>query len=210
MHEGVIVVGASGHAKVVIELLFSSGHKVAYCVGGHDSQDRCLNVPVLKGDDHLPTLLQRGYSNVFIAIGNNQRRRQLADECTSLGFKLVNAVSPQAVISPTARLGKGIAVMAGAVINSDTVIGDLAIINTGASVDHDCHIGIGVHLAPQCALAGNVTVGANAFLGIGCKVIPGVSIGENAIMGAGSVVISTVPANATALGVPARITKHHS
>lgn len=204
MSKGVIVIGAGGHAKVCIELLHAMGNDVAYCVGGPDSPDTCVGVPVLKSDSFLLQLRKEGYASVFVAIGSNRLRQRLADTALEHGYSLINAISPQAVISPSARFGNGIAVMAGAVINAEAVIEDLAIINTCASVDHDCRIGRAAHIAPQCGLAGNVTVGAGAFLGIGCKVIPEVRIGENVIIGAGGVVISDMGNETRAVGVPAK------
>lgn len=202
---GIIVIGAGGHAKVCIELFHAMGETVAYCVGGSDSPDKCLNVPVLKGDEHLAYLRSQGYCKIFVAIGSNCLRCRLAAAASSQGYQLVNAISPKAVISPTARLGLGIAIMAGAVVNAEAMIDDLAIINTGATIDHDCRIGKAAHIAPQCALAGNVIVGSQSFLGIGCKVIPEIEISEKVTIGAGSVVVSNIEAGLMVVGVPAKI-----
>ncbi len=207
MKKEIVVVGAGGHAKVCIELLQAMGELVAYCVGGAESPESCVGVPVLKGDENLERLREEGYFRLFVAIGSNSLRERLATLAIEQGYQLVSAISPQSIISPSAQLGSGIAVMAGAIINADAAIGDLAIINTGATVDHDCQIGRAVHLAPQCALAGNVVVGRQSFLGVGCKVIPEVSLGECVVIGAGGVVISDINGGATAVGVPARVIK---
>lgn len=204
MKSEVIVVGAGGHAKVCIELLLAQGDKVAYCVGNPDSPDKCLGIPVLKSDDHLPALLKEGYERVFIAIGSNPLRNKLAKKATEMGYQLVNAISPVAMVSPSARLGVGIAIMAGAVINAEATISDLCIVNTGATIDHDCVIGLAVHIAPQCALAGNVNVGNLSFVGIGSKIVPEIQIGESVMVGAGSVIISNVGSSTTVVGVPAK------
>lgn len=204
MTQAVVMVGAGGHAKVCIELLRAMGTEVACCIGGEDSGDLCLGVPVFKGDEHLARLRREGHTLAFIAIGSNELRQRLALSATALGYELVNAISPAAVVSPSARLGRGIAIMAGAVINADTSIANLAIINTSASVDHDGDIGEAAHIAPQCGLAGNVTVASRAFLGVGCKVIPGISIGADVVAGAGSVIVSHVAPNARIAGVPAK------
>lgn len=205
MRTEVIVVGAGGHAKVCVELLQAQGEKIAFCVGGLDSPDQCLGIPVLKGDEYLTQLILDGYLKVFIAIGSNKLRKRLADLAVNLGYQLVSAISPHAIISPSARLGDGVAIMAGAIINAEATIEDLCIINTGATVDHDCHIGNSAHIAPQCALAGNVIVGTQSFLGVGTKVIPEISIGESVIAGAGSVVISNIESGSTVVGVPAKV-----
>jgi UDP-perosamine 4-acetyltransferase len=208
MTKGIVMLGAGGHAKVCIELLQAMGETVAYCIAGADAPSHCLDVPVLAGDEQLARLRDEGYARAFVAIGANKLRGRLGANALQLGYELVNAISPRAVVSPSARLGKGIAIMAGAVVNADAVIGDLTIINTGATVDHDCDIGAAAHIAPQCALAGNVNVGTGSFLGVGSKVIPGIRIGKGSTIGAGGVVIRDIADGTTAVGVPAKpITK---
>jgi UDP-perosamine 4-acetyltransferase len=205
MKQDIIIIGAGGHSKVCIELLRAMGEPLGYCIGRASDGADCLGVPVLAGDEHLARLRTLGYSRVFVAIGANSLRLRMGEAARVLGYELVNAISPHAVVSPSVRLGKGIAIMAGAVLNADTTIGDLAIINTGATVDHDCMIGTAVHIAPQCALAGNVTVGNGSFLGIGCKVVPEMTIGSQVMLGAGAVVIKAILDGQTAVGVPARV-----
>lgn len=207
MNKGVVVVGAGGHAKVCVELLRAMGLQVDYCIGSGDGDARtCVGVPILQGDEHIGRLREEeNYQEAFVAIGSNRLREKLAAKVVAHGYRLVNAISPSAMISPSARLGTGVAIMAGATVNADSEIADLAIINTGATVDHDCRIGRAVHIAPQCGLAGNVAVGDGSMLGIGCKVIPEQTIGANVLLGAGSVVISSIPDGVTAVGVPARI-----
>lgn len=202
--EGVIVIGAGGHAKVCIESLVARGMRVAFCIGTPSDSDTCLHVPVLKDDSHLQRLTSEGYVRVFVALGQNSLRRRLGEKVQNLGMELVNAIHPAATVSPSAVIGSGVAVMAGAVINAAAEIGDFAIINTGASVDHDCLIGEAAHVAPQCGLAGCVTLGDEVFLGIGTRVIPNIVIGRSTTVGAGSVVIRNTPENCKVVGVPSR------
>lgn len=204
MSPGVVVLGAGGHAKVVIELLLASGHVVDYCIANDNASVKCLGVEVLKGDHHLVRLFAEGHRQVFPAIGANALRERLARQAVDVGYRLVNAISPHAIVSPSATIGYGVAIMGGAVINAEARIDDLAIINTGATVDHDCHIGTCAHIAPQCTLAGNVVIGRLAFLGAGTVVIPEVTIGDQAVIGAGSVVLADIPEFAVAVGHPAK------
>jgi UDP-perosamine 4-acetyltransferase len=204
MTDEIVVIGASGHAKVCIESLQAMGETIATCVATHGSPSQCLGIPVLLGDEHLESLRARGYHRAFVALGNNNLRVKLAEYAVQIGFELVNAINPSSVVSASARLGTGIAIMAGAIVNADAQLGDLSIVNTGATVDHDCLIGRGAHIAPQVALAGGVDVGALAFVGIGARVVPDRCIGTRAIVGAGGVVIHDVGAGVTVAGVPAR------
>lgn len=202
-----IIVGAGGHAKVVIDLIRAAGvyDLVGLIDAKRDEARRVNGAPVVGGDDDLPRLRAEGVTHAHVAIGDNRRRLEIGRRLASLGFTLANAVSPGAIISPSVVLGQGIAVMAGAVINADSALEDLCILNTRASLDHDGRIGEGAHVAPGCALAGNVSIGRLAFLGVGTSVIPGVAIGEETVIGAGACVVRSVPPRSKAVGVPARI-----
>jgi UDP-perosamine 4-acetyltransferase len=203
--QGVVLLGAGGHAKVVIEAFRAVGDTVAHCIGGSADPETLLGVPVIHDENELARLRSEGFQRAFVAIGSNKVRDKLGAKLEALGFELVSIIHPRAWFSPSARMGRGAVVMAGSVVNACAVIGDLAIINTGATVDHDCVIGRCVHVAPQCALAGCVSVGERAMLGVGAKVIPGIRIGADATVGAGSVVVRDVNDAALVMGVPARV-----
>jgi UDP-perosamine 4-acetyltransferase len=204
--ESVVVIGTGGHAKVVIELIRAEGkYRITGCTGLTAGGFVLDDVPILGTDSALPAVLARGVKKAFVAIGDNRLRVVLLAQVLEIGFELINAISPHAVISPSATLGKGIAIMAGAVINASAQIRDGVIINTNASVDHDCYLSEGVHVGPGSALAGNIEIGRESFLGAGTCVVPGIRIGSRAIIGAGAVVIRDIPDEVTAVGVPARV-----
>lgn len=202
----IAVLGAGGHAKVVIELIRAAGrYRIAGLIDADPTPREVMGIEVIGTDADLPALGRSGLRQAFVAIGDNQARLATGQWLLRHGFVLVNAISPGAIVSPSAQIGQGIAVMAGAVINAQTRVDDLAIVNTRASIDHDCWIGQACHIAPGCTLAGNVTVGRLAFLGVGTHAIPGVRIGEGATIGAGACIVRDIPAGALARGVPARV-----
>lgn len=199
---GICIIGAGGHAKVVIGLCRAAGITVECVLDDNLSRDgsTLLDVPVhAPVRDHLP----KG-ARAVVAIGDNAIRLKVAAACDDLVGEWVRLVHPRAFVDPTAVLGQGSVVFAGAVVQPSTVIGDHVIINTCASVDHDGVLGDGVHLAPGVHLAGNVTIGAGAFLGVGVAVIPGRSIGAGSIVGAGGAVVHDVAENVVVVGVPAK------
>lgn len=202
---GVVILGGGGHAKVVIESLRASGLRVAAIVDADPTPRTVLGVPVVGDDLALPGLRGQGLSELFVAIGDNRLRQKLGRKAREQGFVLVNAIHPSAIVSPTAQIGEGVAIMAGVAINADSWVGDLTIVNTGAVVDHDCRLGAACHLGPASALAGGVIVGERAFLGVGARAIPGVAIGADTIVGAGGVVVRDLPDGVLAVGVPAKI-----
>ncbi len=202
-----VIVGAGGHAKVVIEL-FRAARPNLQIVGllEPDPKPReVLGVPVIGDDSALPRLRAEGVTHAFVAVGDNRAREAIGRRLEMVGFEIARVVSPAATVSPSANVARGVAVMAGAVINAETHVGAYAIVNTGARVDHDCRIGRAAHIGPGASLCGSVTVGDRTLVGVGASCIPGVTIGEDVTVGGGACVAGDLPDGVTAVGVPARV-----
>lgn len=200
-----VLVGAGGHAKVVIEAARAEGRfEVVGLVDPRPPAERVMGLPVLGGDEALPRLRAEGVAWAFVALGGNAARERIGARLRAAGFRLATIVHPSAVVMPSAAVGEGVVVMARVAVSAEARVEDLAILNTGAVVEHDNLIGTAAHVAPLAALAGNVRVGARALVGVGSAVRPGIAIGEDAVVGAGSAVVADVPAGATVGGVPAR------
>ena len=209
--KSVIGLGAGGHAKVVIEVLrLNARHKI---VGLLDPKKQLWNtevlgVPVLGDDSLLPDLLRQGVDLAFIGlggVGDTRPRQRLYEHARLLGFGVIQAIHPQAVVSPSSELGDGLTVMALAVINAGAHLGENVVVNTGAIVEHDCAVGAHVHIATGAVLASSVTVGSGAHIGAGATVRQSITIGEGSVVGAGAVVVKDVEPWTVVVGVPARI-----
>jgi UDP-perosamine 4-acetyltransferase len=200
-----ILIGAGGHARVVIEAFRAmGGFRLVGLLDPRPPAATVLGLEVLGDEAILPRLRREGIAHAFVALGANALRLRLGAQLEDLGFVLPAAIHPAACVSPTARVEPGAVVMARAVLGTEGRAGRLAILNTGAVVDHDGNLGAACHVAPGCALAGNVSVGERALVGVGSAVRPGISIGADAVVGAGSAVVKDVPAGATVAGTPAR------
>jgi len=203
----VVIIGAGGHAKVIIDILKSNpAFEIIGCTDRIGDR-KVSGIPVLGDDSVLPKLYEEGIRHAIVAIGGNSLRHKLAKYAVEAGFELINAVSPFAYVADSVVLGCGIAIMPGAIINAEASIGNNSIINTGASIDHECNIGETCHIAPGCSISGNVTVGEGTFLGTGSKVIDGVTIGSWSTLGSGAVVVKNIPSYCLAVGVPAKVIK---
>ena len=203
----VIVIGAGGHARVLVEALKRAAAEIVGCTDCNSAgQGRGLGIPLLGSDDavvRFPSASVR-LANGIGSTRDGRVRREVFERFRSQGYRFAEVVHPSAVIAADAVLGEGVQVMAGAVVQPGCRIGVNAIINTRASVDHDCIIGDHVHIAPGAVLAGSVTVGTGAHVGTGATVIQGIAIGAAAIVAAGAVVTDDVAAATTVGGVPAR------
>lgn len=200
----VVILGASGHAKVVSFVLRLAGHQV---VGFLDDDSalhgmEVMGLPVLGANELAPRL---DVDAAIVGIGDNPSRRMWYERLQGWSIPLVNAIHPSALIAQGVALGQGTAVLGNVSINVEAQVGSNVILNTGAIVGHDCTVASHVHVGPGVILCGGVRVGEGAFLGAGAVVIPEQEIGEGSVIGAGTVVISSIPAGVVAVGNPARI-----
>lgn len=197
----VYLIGAGGHAKVVLSTALAMGLSVAGLFDDDPQKQgtEIMGVPVI---GTVSDAKRKKSACGVLAVGDNRMRYRLAQELAKWEWLIL--VHPKAYVHPSVKLGPGTVVFAGAVIQPDTRIGAHVIINTGATVDHDCWIGDFVHVAPGVHLAGNVKVGEGTLLGIGTTVLPGVTVGAWVTVGAGAVVVRDLPPRVTAVGVPAK------
>ena len=205
--DDVVIIGAGGHGKVVLDVLQAQGkYRVAGFLDANASlaESYVCGVPVLGQINALPRLRRQKIRRAIIAIGDNKARLAQVSDVDAAGMDLVTAVHPTAFVSPRAKLGRGVVVAPQASVVTEAVVGDLVIVNTGAVVDHECVLGDGAHVCPGAALAGRVRVGRGAFIGIGANVIQCRTVGDFAVIGAGAVVIDDVRDGAKMVGVPAR------
>jgi len=212
MKHKVLLIGAGGHCKVVLDLLQQS--KDYQAAGIIDKKTRVgekvLGVPVAGTDADLLKFFKKGIKYCFIAVGSvgdPSLRAKLFDLGCKAGFSFPNLVHPKAIISSHASLGEGNYIAPGAIINAGARIGDHCIINTGVIIEHDCSVGDFVHIASGAVLSGNVSVGKNTHLGTGVSVIQGIKIGSNSVVGAGSVVVKDIASGVIAFGNPCKFIK---
>lgn len=190
-----VLYGASGHAKVIIDTLEVLGERIDFVVDDNEELFELLGYEVRRDCGH--------YDEAIVCIGNGNIRKDIVNRLKVK--KWGTAIHPRACVSSHAMVEEGSVVMAGAVINSCASVGKHCIINTGATVDHDVQLGDFVHIAPGAHVSGGVKIGEGSWIGVGSCVKQGVKIGKWVTIGAGSVVVKDIPDGVTAYGCPCTI-----
>jgi sugar O-acyltransferase (sialic acid O-acetyltransferase NeuD family) len=201
-----IIYGASGHGKVVADILRACGTEIEGFVDDDPQKyGEMLGLKILGDATYVIERARRGPIAVALGIGDNFARRVVAGRCVAADAQLLTAVHPSATVADSARLAPGVVIMAHAVVNPDAMVQRGAIINTGAIVEHDCKVGEFAHLSPKVAIGGEVKIGDLSWLGIGAAAIPKVKVGTGSIVGAGATVVTDIDDWVVAIGTPARI-----
>lgn len=209
MTRRLLVWGSSGHAKVLREALLPADVEVVAVVDNDPAAvSPFADIAPLHGwaglDDWQASADVRPECAV-VAIGGARglERAEIGEQLARRGFEPITVVHSAAYVASDATLGRGVQVLAGAVVGAEATIGDWSIVNTAASVDHESTLGRGCHIAPGARLAGCVTVEDGVMVGAGAVVLPRVRIGEGAVVGAGAVVLGDIAPYTVVLGNPA-------
>ena len=196
----VYLYGASGHAKVVMEIARLAYYEVPCLIDDNPQVNELAGLPVVHSAE--------GFSPVIVTIGDCSIRKRVVEKLGNREYLTV--VHPNAVKAESVRLGFGTVVMAGAILNPYVTVGNHCIINTGSSLDHDVKVGDFVHIAPHCTICGECEVGDGTWVGAGTTIIQGIHVGNNCYIGAGSVVVKDIPDHSLCYGNPARIIKRRN
>lgn len=193
MNRNVVIVGASGHGRVIADIVQACNDTI---------------VGFLDDDENKETLgkiadWEKYKDNEFIiGIGDSEIRERISGMMD--GVRWYTAIHPSAIVSSTAIIGEGTAIMPNAVVNAGSIIGRHTIINSGAIVEHDNQIGDFSHISVGAKLGGTVNIGNHTWVGIGAVVGNNKSVCGNCIIGAGAVVVKDIMEAGVYLGVPAK------
>lgn len=195
---------------MVADALQLQHHTVQGYVAPDDEGELLPGIRYLGTDGHILKMSARevALANGIGSVGDNRTRRELFESCSQRGFRFLDVLHPTAIISDSARHGRGCQFMPAAIVNSGSCLGDNVIVNSRALVEHDCEIASHVHIASGAVLCGSCTVGENVHIGAGATVIQGLTIGNGAIVAAGAVVTHSVKPMTLVAGVPAETKRH--
>ena len=205
----VIIIGAGGHARVLISSLKTLKREIIGILDEDPTTttQNIAGIQILGNDDKIKDYTPDDIElvNGIGSVSSTERRKNIYTKFKKDGYSFAQVIHPSATIMNDVQWGEGVQIMAGAIIQTGCVIEDNTIINTGAILDHDCIIGEHTHVAPGAVLSGGVQIASMSHIGTAASIIQGIKIGAGAIIGAGAVVIKDIPANTKVVGVPARL-----
>lgn len=205
----VVLLGAGGHARVLIEIARFNGLEVVALLDDNPSLHgkKLDGVAITGGIDTLDRFDAREVTlvNAIGSAGLPNLRKQVVLRRAVTGFSFATLVHTSATISSSAELAGGAQIIAGAVVGPAVSLGAHTILNTCASVDHDVTVGDFTHIAPGATVCGGCCIGPNCHIGCGATLIQGVCIGQGVLIAAGAVVTSDLPDGARVGGVPAKL-----
>jgi len=205
----VLVLGAGGHARVIVETLKLINAQILGMTEANPQMigTNILGVEIIGGDEVVDEYSPSEISlvNGIGSIKRPELRMAVFKRFSDKGYTFRSVIHPSAIIAENVKIGSGVQIMAGCVLQTGVIIGDDVIINTKTSVDHDCVISGHSHIGPGCTLSGEVIVGSGVHVGSGTTIIQKVNIGSGALIGTGSVVLSDVSEGKTVFGIPARV-----
>lgn len=195
-----VIIGASGHGKVVADIAKKTGYQQIVFLDDRDLVE-CGNYTVAGKCGSFTDY----DCDIIVGIGNPNVREKFLQELEKSGKHVPILIHPNASIGEDVEIGMGTVIAAGAVVNPGAVLGKGCIINTCASVDHDCKVADYVHVAVGAHVAGTVTIGERTWIGAGATVSNNINICADCMIGAGAVVVNDICETGTYVGVPARI-----
>ena len=203
MNKKLLIIGASGHGKVVADIATKMNcYEEISFLDDREEVKNCMQFSVVGKVKDVYNYLEE--ADIFVAIGNPEVRERMINDLKNNNAIVPTLIHPNSVIGENVLIGKGTVIMAGAIINPDTKVGEGCIINTSASVDHDCNLGDYTHVSVDAHLAGTVTLGKGTWVGVGASIINNISVCDNVMIGAGAVVVKDILESGTYVGVPAR------
>lgn len=187
----IVILGASGHAHVISDVIKAEGNQLIAFLDDDLNQADCAGP--------ISNYINYHDCEFIIGIGNADVREKLS----KLPLKWHTAIHPSAIISDSTTIGEGTVVMPNVVINARAKIGKHCILNSGAIIEHDNNIDDYSHISVGVNLGGTVSIGKKCWIGIGSTIKNNLCICDDVFIGAGAVVVNNIKHKGTYVGVPA-------
>jgi sugar O-acyltransferase (sialic acid O-acetyltransferase NeuD family) len=193
----VIVLGAGGHAKVIIDILSQRKIKILGVATLNNSKVENYKFKNFTDEEVIANFDSEEINlvNGLGSLPNDNKRYELSKKYLDSGYKFISIIHTSSIISKNTKILDGAQIMAGAIIGPGTNIGEGTIVNTQSSIDHDCEIKNYSHICPGVVCSGNVRVGSFVHISTGVSIINNINIGDNSIIYPGVTLAKDVPKN---------------
>ncbi|MFD3350951.1 NeuD/PglB/VioB family sugar acetyltransferase [Alteromonas macleodii] len=200
----IAIIGSGGHADVVTEaaLLQFPKQKITVFCNYSNGRQSIFGIPILNYSSLIAVLEKNQVTNFIIAVGQIEYRRNFIVELEKSSVQPISIFHRSAVVSASAKVGRGVYCGPMSVIHSGAHVCDNSIVNSMALVEHGCVVGANSHLAPRASLLGNAKTGQDVFIGSNATVFPRTNVTSNTIVGANSLVNKSITEPGTYFGTP--------
>jgi len=195
----ILIVGAGSQGAIVADILRD---RALGFVDDHLSGATILGFPVL---GTVASLWQHPHDAIVVAIGDNRARRAVTEALVAKGEKLATVIHPFTSIAPSATIGEGSMISAGALVLPRATIGRGVLLNTKSSVDHDSVVGDFAHVSAGATVGARCRIGEETLIALGASIASNMRVGARTVIGAGAAVVRDIPDDVIAFGVPARV-----
>ena len=202
----IVIYGSGKGAITVLETLsFDIKNNVICFIDDDNSRQGLLNgLPVIYSNYFFENF--KPLEKLFLASGIPRiSSKKLLKISSDLKIPLINVIHPHTYISPSAKIGVGNFIKAGAVVETNVIIKDCCQIDNSVTIAHDCVIESFNHIAPGATFGSSIILGEGSIVGIGAKVASKVSIGKYSVISVGSAVTKDVEPYSIVEGVPAKL-----
>lgn len=209
------ILGSGGFAREVATIIHAINAKTpTYNLIGYIDNRIAKGIlinglPVIGSDDEInKTSIP---ISIVTAFGEPDLKEKVYNKYTNPLISFPSIIHPSVILgdTPSIKLGKGCIICANCILTTNIEIKDFVTLNLSCTVGHDVTIGDFSSFMPSCNISGEVYIDKKVYCGTGAKIINQINVGENAIIGAGAVITRDIPANCTAVGIPAKPIKYN-
>jgi sugar O-acyltransferase (sialic acid O-acetyltransferase NeuD family) len=203
-----VIVGAGGFGREVLHWTKDSFSEAQYRIKGFLTNNQSdlkgfdVPYPVLGSDEEYQ--IEKNDRFIF-AIGDVETKRKITQRFEGKGAEFISLVHPSAIVTSSARIGKGAVICPFALVSANVVLEDHVMLNFYASCGHDAKIGKFCILSPYATVNGFASLDEGVFLATHASVNASTKIGPGSKVSANSVVTTDVPAKTLVYGVAGKM-----
>ena len=153
----------------------------------------------------VESLFSKDEREYIIALGEPSSKEKIYSMLKSKDLKFANVIANDAQVSKFAKLGEGIIIKKGSIVQAEAEIGNNVTLQSYMCVGHGARVGDHCQLSTFSVIGGESVVGNRTFISMNCTIREKITIGSNVIVSAGSAVLKSIESDVTVAGNPARV-----